>query len=66
MLDAQRSLFTAQLNFVSVQNNIYTGLINTYKAMGGGWVELAEQDANRVDFPDAVPVRDDVDVVDLE
>lgn len=53
VLDAQRSLFSAQLNFVTIQNGVYIGLINSYKAMGGGWVELAEQQANQVDFPEA-------------
>jgi hypothetical protein len=26
-------------------------MINTYKAMGGGWIALAEEMANTVDFP---------------
>lgn len=51
VLDSERSLFAAQLNFVDTQRDIYVGLINTYKAMGGGWVVLAEQTANEVDFP---------------
>ena len=55
VLDAQRSLFTSQLNLVNVQTNVYVGLINTYKAMGGGWVQLAEQDADKVDFPEDKP-----------
>lgn len=54
VLDAQRSLFNAQLNLVDVQNLVYAGLIDTYKAMGGGWVELAEESADRVDFPESV------------
>jgi multidrug efflux system outer membrane protein len=51
VLDSERSLFSAQLNYVDTQKDIYVGLINTYKAMGGGWVVLAEQKANAVDFP---------------
>jgi multidrug efflux system outer membrane protein len=51
VLDSQRSLFTAQLTYVDTQKDIYVGLINTYKAMGGGWIVLAEQKANEVDFP---------------
>ena len=51
VLDSERSLFAAQLNFVDTQRDIYVGLVNTYKAMGGGWVVLAEQTANEVDFP---------------
>ncbi len=51
VLDSERSLFSAQLSYVDTQKDIYVGLINTYKAMGGGWVVLAEQKANAVDFP---------------
>ncbi len=51
VLDSQRSLFSAQLTYVDTQKDIYVGLINTYKAMGGGWIVLAEQKANEVDFP---------------
>ena len=51
VLDSERSLFAAKLTYVDTQKDIYVGLINTYKAMGGGWVVLAEQKANEVDFP---------------
>jgi len=51
VLDSERSLFAAQLTYVDTQKDIYVGLINTYKAMGGGWIVLAEQKANEVDFP---------------
>ena len=50
VLDSERSLFSSQLNFVDTQRDIYVGLVNTYKAMGGGWVVMAEQTANEVDF----------------
>jgi len=52
VLDSERSLFAAQLTLVDTQKDIYVGLINTYKAMGGGWVVLAEGQANEVDFPE--------------
>ena len=51
VLDAQRSLFSAQLNYVQSQNGVFVGLINTYKAMGGGWVTEAEATANEIDYP---------------
>jgi multidrug efflux system outer membrane protein len=51
VLDSERSLFAAQLTYVDTQKDIYVGLINTYKAMGGGWIVLAEQKANNVDYP---------------
>lgn len=52
VLDSQRSLFSAQLTYVDTQKDVYVGLINTYKAMGGGWIVLAEQRANDIDFPE--------------
>jgi len=51
VLDAERSLFDSQLNSVRTQSDVIIGLINTYKAMGGGWVDLAEETADTVDFP---------------
>jgi len=45
VLDAERSLFNAELSYTSVQGNIYRSLINLYKAMGGGWVAVAEAGA---------------------
>ena len=51
VLDSERSLFNAELTYVNTQNSVYAGLINTYKALGGGWVVLAEQRANEIDFP---------------
>ena len=52
VLDSERSLFAAQLTLVDTQKDIYVGLISTYKAMGGGWIVMAEQKANEVDFPE--------------
>ena len=38
VLDAERSLFTAQLLLTETQGNLLRALVNLYKAMGGGWV----------------------------
>jgi len=51
VLDAQRSLFDAQLQYVSVRGDVYTSLVNTYKAMGGGWIMQAQATANETDKP---------------
>ncbi len=51
VLDAQRSLFDSELNAVQTQTDVLVGMINTYKAMGGGWAALAEETADTVDFP---------------
>ena len=55
VLDAERSLFDSQLRAVQAQNNFYVGLINTYKAMGGGWVDKAEEIATPPPPADDVP-----------
>lgn len=36
-LDAQRTLFTTQLNLVTVKNNLLLAQIDLYRALGGGW-----------------------------
>jgi multidrug efflux system outer membrane protein len=51
VLDAQRSLFDAELQYISVRGDVYTSLVNTYKAMGGGWIIQAQATANETDFP---------------
>nr|WP_318381759.1 efflux transporter outer membrane subunit [uncultured Enterobacter sp.] len=38
-LDAQRTLFSTQLNVVQVKNNLLLAQIDLYKALGGGWRE---------------------------
>jgi multidrug efflux system outer membrane protein len=52
VLDAQRSLFDAQLQYVGIQANVYASLVDSYKAMGGGWIIKAEAVSNQTDFPD--------------
>ena len=43
VLNAEQSLFSAELNYVQTQGALFQALINLYKAMGGGWVVAAEQ-----------------------
>ena len=42
-LDAERSLFQAQLQFTQTQQARLQAMINLYKAMGGGWVAQADK-----------------------
>ncbi len=42
VLDAERSLFNAQLSLTQTQTNVLASIIALYKAMGGGWVTAAE------------------------
>ncbi|UGS88793.1 AdeC/AdeK/OprM family multidrug efflux complex outer membrane factor (plasmid) [Ralstonia wenshanensis] len=39
VLDAQRSLYTAQQNLISTRLSRFTNLATFYKTLGGGWVE---------------------------
>ena len=43
VLDAERSLFNAQLSYALTQGTIFQSLVNVYKAMGGGWVVEADK-----------------------
>jgi len=42
VLDAERSLFNAQLTYAQTQGVVFTSTVSLYKAMGGGWVADAE------------------------
>jgi multidrug efflux system outer membrane protein len=53
VLDAQRQLFTAELQYIAVQGDVYASLVSTYKAMGGGWIDIAKKSADEIDFPPA-------------
>ncbi|HKA39185.1 MAG TPA: efflux transporter outer membrane subunit, partial [Burkholderiales bacterium] len=52
VLDAERSLFTAQLQLAQTQGQLYFALINLYRALGGGWVN----EADRLAAPPAVDI----------
>jgi outer membrane protein, multidrug efflux system len=45
VLDAERTLFVAQLNYAESQANCFITLVNLYKALGGGWVLEADKQA---------------------
>lgn len=38
VLDAERSLFNAELDYARNQGDLFQALVDIYKAMGGGWV----------------------------
>lgn len=40
VLDAQRTLFSTQLNAVQVKNNLLLAQVDLYRALGGGWSGL--------------------------
>lgn len=43
VLDAERSLFNAELAYTHTQDVLFRALINLYKSMGGGWVTEADK-----------------------
>ncbi len=43
VLQAEQALFPAELNEVSVRASLFASAVNIYKAMGGGWIDLANQ-----------------------
>jgi multidrug efflux system outer membrane protein len=43
VLDAERSLFNAELQYTQTQGVLFQALVNLYKAMGGGWVAEADK-----------------------
>ena len=43
VLDANRTLFTAELSHAQIKAVLFRSFVNLYKAMGGGWVEVADK-----------------------
>jgi multidrug efflux system outer membrane protein len=38
VLDAERSLFDAELSYTQTKGTLFQALVNVYKAVGGGWI----------------------------
>lgn len=51
VLDAERSLFNAELAYTQTQQTLFRALVNVYKAMGGGWVVEADRIATTPSVP---------------
>jgi multidrug efflux system outer membrane protein len=43
VLQAEQSLFPAELNLASIRAQLFASSVNIYKAMGGGWVTQADR-----------------------
>jgi len=37
VLDAERNLFSVELNYIQTRGGLFRALVDLYKAMGGGW-----------------------------
>ena len=55
VLDAERSLFNAELQYTQAQANVLAQMIGLYKALGGGWVDAAVASADAASAPAARP-----------
>lgn len=42
VLDAERQLFEAELRLEQARADLYAALVAVYKAMGGGWIDVAD------------------------
>jgi multidrug efflux system outer membrane protein len=51
VLQAEQSLFPAQLTLASVRAQVFSSSVNIYKAMGGGWVDLADRASGTTNLP---------------
>ena len=56
MLDAESSLFEAELSYSQTQGILFSDLVSIYKTMGGGWLTEANwlsepQDSKAVQTP---------------
>ena len=52
VLDAERGLFDAELEYTRREADVYAALVGVYKALGGGWLAGLEQQLNATDFAD--------------
>ena len=51
VLQAEQSLFPAELTLASVRAQVASSSVNIYKAMGGGWVDLADRASGTTNVP---------------
>ncbi len=61
VLDAERSLFNVELSYTQNQGVLFFSLINLYKAMGGGWVDIAEMQATADPLISSFPCMDEIE-----
>jgi len=57
VLQAEQSLFPAELTLASVRAQVFNSSVNIYKAMGGGWVALADK-ASVPEAPNASSIEE--------
>jgi multidrug efflux system outer membrane protein len=66
VLDAERSLFNAQLSYTQTSGAVFSSVIALYKAMGGGWVVTAEQMTHKTPQQEgSIPLKGDGAIAEL-
>lgn len=58
VLDAERSLFQAEVSLASARRDQLTAVVDVYRALGGGWAGIAPQAPNAAGAPEAAPRAD--------
>lgn len=58
VLDAERSLFQAEVSLASAQRDQLTAVVDVYRALGGGWAGIAPQAENAPATPEVAPRPD--------
>ena len=61
VLDAERTLFNVELSYTQNQGALFFSLINLYKAMGGGWVEIADKQSIAVSSSSSFACMDEIE-----
>jgi len=57
VLQAEQSLFPAELTLANLRAQVFNSNVNIYKTMGGGWVTLADK-ASAPEAPNAPPLEE--------
>jgi multidrug efflux system outer membrane protein len=47
VLDAERTLFNAEINYTQSQQQVLQASVNLYKSLGGGWIDLAATEVRK-------------------
>jgi multidrug efflux system outer membrane protein len=55
VLDSERSLFSAQLSLVTARGDNVRALVTLYRAMGGDWLDRADQMSAAAPYPEQRP-----------
>ncbi len=55
VLQAEQQLFPSELNYAQYRAELFSSLVDIYKAMGGGWVAVADEAVEQKSLPGGDP-----------